>query len=55
MAVILTEVCPAYQGVHALKDGYEVIFIPDASGGAAFTFLYYCIIILKTSRYVIQQ
>lgn len=34
MAGILTEVCLAYPVVGALKDGYEVSFVADASGGS---------------------
>ena len=33
MAGIVTEVCLAYPVVNALKDGYEVCFVTDASGG----------------------
>lgn len=33
MAGIVTEVCLAYPAVNALKDGYEVSFVADASGG----------------------
>ena len=34
MAGIVTEVCLAYPVVNALKDGYEVSFVTDASGGS---------------------
>jgi nicotinamidase-related amidase len=34
MAGIVTEVCLAYPVVNALKDGYEVSIVTDASGGA---------------------
>lgn len=34
-AALWTEICLAYPVIHSLADGYDVFFVPDASGGAS--------------------
>jgi nicotinamidase-related amidase len=34
-AALWTEICLAYPVIHSLADGYDVFFVPDASGGTS--------------------